>query len=313
MEASLSRRCLSHWLPSLQSRCGLTPLRRVFSLVLFFTFAAFTSPRTYAALSPDLSTESLRFLAGQGNAEAMNYLGYSLISDGTDPEEGLRWLEKAAGMGDVKAASNVGWLLLNGEQVPQDLDKAVFWLTKAADGGLPVARSILGDLYRDGRGVQADTAKADSLYRAAYEGGLADAAYKLAALNADRYEALSPEEAVKEGKYFYYGAAPSEGVKLFYQAADAGNAEAMALLGDAYTRAVGVPYDHDLSLQYYARAAQAGNPAAQFILAELLEIFPDALSAIGVTDNSISSSLYWYEKAAAAGITSAEEAAASLR
>lgn len=251
----------------------------------------------------------------------MNLLGYRLISEGEDAREGILWLEKAADAGDLKAASNLGWLLLQGEHVPRDVGKAVFWLGKAADGGLTIAQSLLGDLYRDGRGVPPDTLKADSLYRAAYERGFADAGYKLADLNKDRYAELSPEDAVREGKYYYYGFAPSEGVKLFYQAADAGNAEAMALLGDAYTRAVGVPYDHNLSLAYYCRAAIAGNPSAQFVLAELLEIFPDALDALdpeiinhaGIDPQTLESPVYWYDRAAEAGVTSAEEAAAALR
>lgn len=276
---------------------------------------ALTGIPTWGALSPSLTNESLRFLADEGNTEAMNLLGYRLISDGEDTGEGLRWIEKAAESGDVKAASNLGWLLMQGEQVPLDLEKAAYWLDKAARGNLTIAQSLLGDLYRDGRGVEADTAKADSLYRAAYEKGFADAGYKLADLNKERYAAMSPDEAVAEGKYYYYGNAPSEGVKLFYQAADAGDAQALALLGDAYTRAVGVAYDHQLSLKYFTQAALAGNPAAQFILGELLEIFPDALAGVAAeTDTPLSSDpFHWYEKAAEGGIRSAEEAAESLR
>lgn len=296
---------------------GTRPLSHV---LILLTLVLFPSTRSIAALPSELSNSSLEFLAGQGNVEAMNLLGYRLISDGEDAARGLSWLERAAEEGDVKAASNIGWLLMQGEQLPRDYVKAAYWLGKAAEGNLTVAQSLLGDLYRDGLGVAQDSLKADSLYRTAYERGFADAGYKLAHLNRSRYAILSPSEAIKEGKYFYYGMVPSEGVKLFYQAADAGDAEAMALLGDAYTRAVGVPYDHDLSLKYYMKAALGGNNAAQFILAELLEIFPDALRSLdqeiisGIIDPDLMRSpLYWYEQAAEGGITSAEEAAASLR
>ena len=278
------------------------------------------------------STELYRLAAEKGYAPAMNYLGYRLISGdvaavGRDAEEGLMWLEKAAEAGDIKAASNIGWLLIEGKDVPQDLENAARWLAKAADGGLPIAQSLLGDLYRDGRGVAADTVTADSLYRAAFEAGMPDAGYKRAALNEERYKGFTPEEALEEGKYYYFRYAPSEGVKLFYQAADEGNAEAMALLGDAYTRAVGVPYDHSLSIKYYTKAALRGNPAAQFIIGELLEIFPDALNDLDPNDEFFTlpaegdaevqtlskDPFYWYEKAAEAGITNAEEASSSLR
>ena len=59
-------------------------------------------------------------------------------------------------------------------------------------------------------------------------------------------------------------------------------ARAMALLGDAYSRGVGVKYSHDKSLAYFARAALAGNPSAMYILAETLEVFPDALQDLPV-------------------------------
>lgn len=258
---------------------------------------------------------SLREKAEAGDAEAMNYLGYALISgaDSTavDVEEGLDWLIQAADSGSMKAASNLGWLMIDGSIVEQDLPKGVYWIRKAADAGLPVAQSILGDLYRDGKGVDKNIAMADSLYREAFERGLNDAGYKLYALNVDSYESMTPHEQVVNGKYYYLRGTPSQGVKLFYMAADKGDAEALALLGDAYTRAVGVPYDYNLSLSYYAKAARAGNPSAQFIIGELLEIFPDSMRHLNVTDfpEPLSDDpAYWFEKAALAGVNDALEA-----
>lgn len=251
--------------------------------------------------------ESLRARADSGDIEAMNYLGYLLIggAEGAekDLDEGLMWLSRAATSGDVKAASNLGWLYLQGGVVEQDIDEAVKWLSKAAGAGLPVAQSILGDLYRDGTGVPRDSVAADSLYREAFENGLADAGYKLYALNADRYRALPTGEKVAAGKYYFFSSAPSEGVKLFYLAADEGSPEAYALLGDAYARAIGVPYDHDLSLKYYVEAARRGNPSAMFVIGELLDIFPDALNGNPDWDDLERDPSYWYEKAAEGGVT----------
>lgn len=258
------------------------------------------------------SPEEWREAAENGDTEAMNYLGYLLLSgeEGVekDPAAGLSWLIKAASLGDVKAASNLGWLYSEGDLVGQDLEEGARWLAVAAGRGLPVAQSLLGDLYRDGRGVERDTATADSLYREAFERGLYDAGYKLYALNSGSYEALPPEEKVEVGRYYYLKGAPSEGVKLFYMAADEGSAEALALLGDAYARAVGVPYDYDLSLSYYVRAAVGGNPSAQFVLGELLEIFPDALLNVAGAEELSDDPYFWYEKAAAGGVNDAAQA-----
>lgn len=261
--------------------------------------------------TPSEALEALRERADGGDVEAMNYLGYLLLSGNDsierDTPEGLKWLTRAAAAGDVKAASNIGWLLIQGDIVEQDLEEGIGWLRKAADAGLPVAQSLLGDLYRDGNGVATDTLAADSLYRKAFEGGLADAGYKLYDLNSARYAAMSPQEKVEEGKYYYIRYAPSEGVKLFYQAADEGDADALALLGDAYTRAIGVPYDYNLSLRYYVKAAEAGNPSAQFVIGELLEIFPDGLDSFRNADGTPLSDdpAYWFEKAAAQGVSDA--------
>lgn len=251
--------------------------------------------------------EELRARAEEGDPESMNYLGYLLIngSEGVEQnvEEGLDWLRRAADAGDVKASSNLGWLYLQGEVVDRDVDRGVEMITKAAEAGLPVAESILGDLYRDGLGVRQDSLAADSLYREAFERGLTDAGYKLYALNSEKYATLTPGEKVKEGKYYYLSSVPSVGVKLFYQAADEGDADALALLGDAYTRAVGVPYDYGLSLKYYVEAARAGHPSAMFVLAELLDIFPDALKGDESWGTLSDDPSYWYEKAAEAGVT----------
>lgn len=260
--------------------------------------------------------EVLRGRAASGDTEAMNYLGYLLLTGGEgierDEEAGLAWLMKAAYAGDVKAASNLGWLFLEGEVVSRDLEKGVGWLMKAAGAGLPVAQSLLGDLYRDGTGVASDTLAADSLYRAAFERGLADAGYKLYALNTEKYASMPAVSKVEAGLYFYLRGAPSEGVKLFYMAADEGSPEALALLGDAFTRAVGVPYDYELSKRYYVEAAVRGNPSAQFVVGELLEIFPDALKGNGEWDGLPADPAYWYEKAREGGVGDADTATKML-
>lgn len=271
------------------------------------------------SIAPTDALSVLREQAKAGDTEAMNYLGFMLLSgeEGVerDSAEGLSWLVKAASAGDVKAASNLGWLYLDGNLVEQDLQKGAAWLEKASQAGLPVAQSLLGDLYREGRGVEKSALMADSLYREAFEHGLYDAGYKLYDLNAERYATLPASEQVKTGKYFYLRGAPSEGVKLFYLAADKGDADAYALLGDAYSRAYGVPYDYDLSLKYYAMGAMAGNPSAQFIIGELLEIFPDALLNLDSEDFReplIDDPFFWYEKAGEGGISDAAMASDRL-
>lgn len=256
-----------------------------------------------------VSTALYRLSAEKGYAPAMNYLGYRYFNGDyvrQDIDSALYWMAKAAGLGDVKAASNLGYLLSHDDAVTRNYPQAVYWLTKAADAGLPVAQSLLADLLRQGLGAPKDTARAEALYTSAIEHGLQDAELKLLSMKGRGWESLAPDSAVALGRYYYTHRAPFIGVTLFENAAAHDNPDALALLGDAYSRAVGVEYDHDKSVAYFLRAAQLGQPSAQFVIAELLDIFPDALS------DTIPGAPYWYEKAADAGITDAEAAADRL-
>lgn len=236
--------------------------------------------------------------ARNGFPPAMNYLGY-LYGKGykvgdrklipVDRDSSVMWLRRSADAGDPRAVSNLAYLLLNdstigltpAERVHND-SIAYVYLQKGATAQIPTAFSMLGDMYRDGRWVKRDTLKAAANYEAALERGLGDAEARLIALMGHRWQRLPQDSAFHLGQRYYTGYAPGAGVLLLERAAEIPDttgicARAMALLGDAYSRGVGVKYSHDKSLEYFARAALAGNPSAMYILAETLEVFPDAL------------------------------------
>lgn len=236
--------------------------------------------------------------ARNGFPPAMNYLGY-LYGKGykvgdrklipVDRDSSVMWLRRSADAGDPRAVSNLAYLLLNdtvsrrrpAERLQTD-SIAYAYLQKGVSAQIPTAFSMLGDMYRDGRWVKRDTLKAAANYEAALEHGLGDAEARLIALMGHRWQRLPQDSAFNLGLRYYAGYAPGAGVLLLERAAEITDtigigARAMALLGDAYSRGVGVKYSHDKSLEYFARAALAGNPSAMYILAETLEVFPDAL------------------------------------
>lgn len=242
--------------------------------------------------------ELMRRSAQAGFPPAMNYLGY-LYGKGykvgdrklipVDRDSSVMWLRRSADAGDPRAVSNLAYLLLNDtvsgrtpeERLAAD-STAYAYLVKGANSQIPTAFSMLGDMYRDGRWVKSDTLKAAANYEAALEHGLGDAEARLIALMGHRWQRLPQDSAFNLGLRYYAGYAPGAGVLLLERAAEIPDtigigARAMALLGDAYSRGVGVKYSHDKSLEYFARAALAGNPSAMYILAETLEVFPDAL------------------------------------
>ena len=227
------------------------------------------------------STALYRMSAEKGYAPARNYLGYRYLNGEyirQNIDSGLYWIAKAAGDGDVKAANNLGYLLSNSDIVSRDYPGAIRWLTQASNAGLPTAQSLLADLLRQGLGTSPDTVRAVELYTAAIEGGLQDAELKLLNMMAPKWLSLPSDSLTAIGKYYYTRRAPFIGVTLFEKGAEEGNVDAMALLGDAYSRAIGVEYDHDKSVDWFLRAALSGHPSAQFVIGELLEIFPDALT-----------------------------------
>lgn len=251
------------------------------------------------------STALYRMSAAKGYARAENYLGFRYFKGEfveQNIDSALFWITKAAADGDISAANNLGYLLIESDIVPHDYQRGAYWLKKAADAGLPQAESQLADLYRKGLGVDADTSLAVALYNRAIDKGLHDAELKLMSMMERNWEKLSADSAVALGRYYYIHRAPMAGVMLFENAAKNNNPAALALLGDAYSKGKGIDYNHAESIKCYLRAAELGNPSAQFVIAELLDIFPDALP------DSVPPASYWYEQAASSGIRDADSA-----
>lgn len=276
----------------------------------------------------------LRQSALRGYAPAQNYLGFLYYADSLrlDKDSAIYWLEKAAAQNDMKAANNLAFILLDSTASPEQEAHAVSLLSRAAEAGLPSAIDRLGDLYRTGRSVTADTTKASMLYLEATRRGAPDAEKKLLAMMYPRYSSLSPQEALNEGLVAAAAGADVVAFTLFNRAAQDSIPRAYALLGDAYAGAKGTDYNNSMAIDNYLKAALGGDPSAQFILAELLEIFPDILNGHEIplpspnpdisssaqfpteipTFEDLSSPHYWYSRAASSGVTDADSASRLL-
>lgn len=261
------------------------------------------------------AVELFKRSADAGYAPAQNYLGY-LYRQGqgvkANPDSAVYWLRMAADAGDPKASANVAYMLLNGEGVGLASQSArdslaARYLMRASQAGLPTALTQLADLYQTGRGVPRDTLQAIRLYDEAIGLGWSDAELRLLNFMGPVWRNLAkadPAEALQEGAYYYRLGAPTAAVEILsgivpegeptreelnrmFRLANSDDPEAVALmdtyadayaiLGEAYSLGRGAVYDHDRGLKYYEASATLGNPAAQFILAEVLDMFPDAL------------------------------------
>ena len=272
------------------------------------------------------SLRLLRSSATRGYAPAQNYLGF-LYSRGellaANRDSAMYWIRRAADGGDAKAAHNLAYMILEGD-VSDRLDGsdgsdraiALAYLERAAEAGLPQSLTMLAEIYEQGRLVEADTLRAVALYEQAIGKGFGDAQVRLLNLMGPEWKYLSSEQSLAEALRYWAMGAYTIATELAAQVgpADVQTARAYALLGHAYSRGMGVPYDHRRANEYFARAALMGNAAARFIIAETLEIFPDALTYL-FPSHTLPASMTpaaLRAAAAAAGITTAEQAVAAI-
>lgn len=221
------------------------------------------------SVAPDTVAANRLYLeaARMGYQPAQNFIGYRMLKgEGMKQniEQGLYWLEQAAGNGDARAEANLGFLLATGELVERDDEKSFYWLNRAAEKGFAPALSQLGDFYRDGRATERDLKKAAELYMEAAEAGLPDAASKLVYLSGiHRVDVegitLSDIERMR-----------GEVEPIFLE-----NPELLRFIAQCYAMGYGVPYIYDKSLMIYRLAAECGDEKAIEILEELRGQFPD--------------------------------------
>ena len=82
-----------------------------------------------------------------------------------DPEEGLRWLRRAAQEGSTYAAYRLGKEYLTGEHAPKSGENAVRCFRSSAEQGNPFAQYMLGKLYLDGEALPRDQEQAVQWFR----------------------------------------------------------------------------------------------------------------------------------------------------
>jgi len=94
-------------------------------------------------------------------------------------EEGVAFLEKAAGQGHAYATELLGSIYV----VRKEYEQAVAWFAKGAEAGLPKAMHELGVCLDSGEGVEApDHLAAADWYRRAADAGIGFSANNLCAM-----------------------------------------------------------------------------------------------------------------------------------
>lgn len=112
--------------------------------------------------------------------DVMNGLVHVVMFD--ENTEDLEEIRRAAEMGIAAAQNKLGDIYLNGQEVEQDFEQAVYWYAKAAEQGNAEAQDSLGFMYENGYSVEKDYAKAVEWYRKAAEQEIAGAQNSLGSM-----------------------------------------------------------------------------------------------------------------------------------
>jgi TPR repeat protein len=195
--------------------------------------------------------------AARGRAHAMAEVGLR-YSNGTgvpaDFVKAAQWFEQALEAGDVSAGTLLAECYLYGKGVNKNETKAIGLLQDAAAAHDPRAMDQLGTCYHKGIGVAADDREAFRYYAAAAKLGNLDSKGNLGVLY------LTSDE-TDLGKNKTAGTAKA--VELFRDGAKQGNAFCMFLYARCFELGTGVETSLSEATNWYRRAAEAGNHAAQ--------------------------------------------------
>lgn len=243
-----------------------------------------------------------RAAADSAYPPAQNYLGFLYfqgkgVTQNTD--SALMLLQAAAAADYPKACNNLAWLLISAPAMQHDTTKAVYWLQRASDLGH--APSML-HLCRVLMATQTppDTARIRNLAFKCAEKGVMEGGDILWKLDSASYACMPEDFLFKHAARYYFAGAAKPAWELLKRLPN--NPKAILLKADATSRGFGVEYNYDDALLLYFQSAVMGDPSAQFIVSETLQLFPDALplDTLGAEG--------WRMKAAEAGVTDSRTA-----
>lgn len=189
-------------------------------------------------------------IIGLENAKSENY------------EEAFICFLAAARQGYSKAQFNTGVCYEKGRGVTKDKEKALYYYQQAAAGGHRQAQYRYAKLLLTSRGQQSleELNRAINLLEQAASAGITEALVRLASV---------------------YSQGPvrdeSKSVQCLKMAAESGDSRALLFLGQCFECGFGVQQNLSTAIEYYKRAAQAGNKHAKSLLRPARDTDKDAV------------------------------------
>ena len=260
--------------------------------------------------------------AEQGNVNAQFELGRRYhVGEGVEEnlEEAFKWYMKAAGQGNTDAQLAIGDIYFCGADtanIEVDIEEALRWYLKAAEQGNVEAQYRLGEIYCYGDCVEIDKCKAFEWYLKAAKAGNRTARDELKS-EFGISDCLSEEEIkrVWGGILNTQGIEYCDGIKVekdykkaaecFSKAAELGNPYAQFNLAISYMRGEGVAQSYSLAQFYFSAAARQGMIDAQYNLGLLYETGDGG-------EKNFEKAIEWYHKAGEQGYQKANESLARV-
>ncbi|MBL8670774.1 MAG: sel1 repeat family protein [Alphaproteobacteria bacterium] len=162
------------------------------------------------ASSEEMAT--LRAAAEAGDAAAQHKFGMRLVESSareSDPEEGVRWLKRAAAQSYLPAMYDLAVAYYQGTGADRDYAEAARWFEAAAHRGHGPAAFNLGAMYDDGLGVARDRDKAVVLLTQAAREGVPEAMHTIGSLLAE--ESRTDEDLIEALKWLLLAEALDDG------------------------------------------------------------------------------------------------------
>ncbi|CAK0873395.1 unnamed protein product [Prorocentrum cordatum] len=145
-------------------------------------------PKQAYRMSGDVLAAAYYFkmAAAQGHTDSQYQLARMLVrGEGLkrNDQKAVEFLTLAAKKGHAKAQEGLGLMYRQGLGVEPDAEAAARWLRKAADQRDPEGAYVLGCMLRSGEGIKKDLPEAVRLFEVAADRGHAEAAAELAVMH----------------------------------------------------------------------------------------------------------------------------------
>ena len=194
----------------------------------------------------DRALDTLLATARNGSADAQRAAGEALLNriDQARGDEGMRWLERAAGQNDTRAMILLGKACLFGSLTSgraPDVTKARLWFERAQPGTHPQAAYYLGLMEKSGYGGPANPASAAEFFRFAAQQNMPEAMYLLG-------NAYASGEGVD--------ADPREAMRWYLRAASLEHPQATQELAHAFARGDTLLPQSDFQAEQMRRAVE---------------------------------------------------------